>query len=271
MAYEKQTWATGEVITQEKLNHMEDGIANAGGDAGYECSETVTELFSETITTSGIQNQASFSYSEIITADELIVTYDGVEYTCSRITLVEGSVYGYGGVTPSSMDYSQYPFAIIAQSNGNSINCETAGEHTVKVEAASTAVTTTPCFEKAVKSVIGGAEIIKLGTTEITMYQGRDYAQGTCSFEDGKYLSDILNGKKIIEYYGDFKYKNTGQFTKFILLEWLGVDINSGGDIRTMQSTGWAEHSANCAMTARGSESADADTTYNATIYAVCM
>lgn len=35
MAYEKQTWTTGEVITQEKLNHMEDGIANAGGDVEY--------------------------------------------------------------------------------------------------------------------------------------------------------------------------------------------------------------------------------------------
>lgn len=31
MAYEKQTWADGDIITQEKLNHMEDGIANAGG------------------------------------------------------------------------------------------------------------------------------------------------------------------------------------------------------------------------------------------------
>lgn len=31
MAYEKQTWVTGEVITKEKLNHMEDGIANNGG------------------------------------------------------------------------------------------------------------------------------------------------------------------------------------------------------------------------------------------------
>lgn len=29
MAYEKYTWVTGEVITQEKLNHMEDGIAEA--------------------------------------------------------------------------------------------------------------------------------------------------------------------------------------------------------------------------------------------------
>ena len=31
MAYEKQTWKTGDVITESKLNYMEDGIANAGG------------------------------------------------------------------------------------------------------------------------------------------------------------------------------------------------------------------------------------------------
>lgn len=30
MSYEKQNWVTGEVITANKLNHMEDGIANAG-------------------------------------------------------------------------------------------------------------------------------------------------------------------------------------------------------------------------------------------------
>ena len=29
--YEKQNWKTGDVITQEKLNHMEDGIASSGG------------------------------------------------------------------------------------------------------------------------------------------------------------------------------------------------------------------------------------------------
>ena len=28
MAYQKQTWVTGETITEQKLNHMEDGIAN---------------------------------------------------------------------------------------------------------------------------------------------------------------------------------------------------------------------------------------------------
>lgn len=33
MAYEKTTWATGDVITAEKLNHAEDGIA-AGSETG---------------------------------------------------------------------------------------------------------------------------------------------------------------------------------------------------------------------------------------------
>lgn len=31
MSYDKNTWATGDTITAQKLNHMEDGIANAGG------------------------------------------------------------------------------------------------------------------------------------------------------------------------------------------------------------------------------------------------
>ena len=31
MSYTKQTWTTGETITADKLNHMEDGIDGAGG------------------------------------------------------------------------------------------------------------------------------------------------------------------------------------------------------------------------------------------------
>ena len=29
--YSKQTWKNGDVITEDKLNHIEDGIANGGG------------------------------------------------------------------------------------------------------------------------------------------------------------------------------------------------------------------------------------------------
>ena len=31
MAYTKNTWRTGDIVSSQKLNHMEDGIANAGG------------------------------------------------------------------------------------------------------------------------------------------------------------------------------------------------------------------------------------------------
>lgn len=34
MAYSKQTWETDQTITAEKLNHMEDGIANNQGEKG---------------------------------------------------------------------------------------------------------------------------------------------------------------------------------------------------------------------------------------------
>lgn len=34
MAYEKQTWVCGDVVTADKLNHMEDGIAECCG-GGY--------------------------------------------------------------------------------------------------------------------------------------------------------------------------------------------------------------------------------------------
>lgn len=50
MAYEKNEWELGDIITAEKLNHMEDGIADAnegggGGGTGYYdvvCTITVT-------------------------------------------------------------------------------------------------------------------------------------------------------------------------------------------------------------------------------------
>lgn len=34
MSYEKQTWVNGEVITADKLNHMENGIESSGGGGG---------------------------------------------------------------------------------------------------------------------------------------------------------------------------------------------------------------------------------------------
>ena len=51
MAYEKQTWTTGDVITQEKLNHMEDGIADADGGGVLVVNATTTTSEGRTATT----------------------------------------------------------------------------------------------------------------------------------------------------------------------------------------------------------------------------
>lgn len=62
MSYTPTEWKTGDVITAEKLNKLEDGVANAGGDSGggvliatitespeddfseYSCNKTFNEL-----------------------------------------------------------------------------------------------------------------------------------------------------------------------------------------------------------------------------------
>lgn len=59
MAYEKQTWECGETITADKLNHMEDGIANASG-GGTEPFLIFKEVSTE-FTTEPCPNDASKS------------------------------------------------------------------------------------------------------------------------------------------------------------------------------------------------------------------
>lgn len=65
MSYEKQTWATGDIITADKLNHMEDGIAGAGGDVEY----VITE---QTVTTNG-EGVAELNVDYEFTDDEWVI------------------------------------------------------------------------------------------------------------------------------------------------------------------------------------------------------
>ena len=58
MSYTKQTWQTGDVITAEKLNHMEDGIG----------SDEVGNFLIKFTPTSPITGTIDKTYSEIIAA-----------------------------------------------------------------------------------------------------------------------------------------------------------------------------------------------------------
>lgn len=91
MSYTKQTWINGETITDTKLNHMEDGIADAGGGG----------VMNVTTTDNGTAYVMNKTYNEIKTAflsgTTIIVTLTQGDPEGSYSTdksVVTG--YGYG-------------------------------------------------------------------------------------------------------------------------------------------------------------------------------
>lgn len=90
MAYTKQTWANGDVITAEKLNHMEDGIESA-----------VPAMFIITLEQSGDDYTIDKTMAEIMSAynSGLIPV---VKYGNSFLYLLyepDGEVITFGGIT----------------------------------------------------------------------------------------------------------------------------------------------------------------------------
>lgn len=171
MAYNKYTWVDGELITAEKLNHMEDGIAEGGGgDVGYECTETTEQLFGETVTTAESEDGcfAELAYSEPITADELTVIFNGTQYICSKIE-GEDTVY-YGGFDPNTgmPDFTNYPFGIVSEDGVNVIATESPMTVTVSASVTSPTVETTECFERAVKSACGRVLVVNVNEVSST-------------------------------------------------------------------------------------------------------
>lgn len=196
MAYEKQTWVNGDVITAEKLNHMEDGIAE-GGEAGYAYSVEETFLFNETFESGREQgaphSQAQLNYSDPITADVLKVEFDGVEYICP-LERVQGSVYTYGEST-----FEKYPFMIVSNQSvhQNWVYMPTTAEHSIEVSSFDESVSTTRGFEKAVNAAYDGVEIVDIVQT------GTDSTTGNptfnVSFEKCQQIaSDFAQGKTLV-------------------------------------------------------------------------
>lgn len=114
MAYEKQTWTTGEVITQEKLNHMEQGIEDA-----YELP-TVTETDNGKVL--GVEN-GQFGLVSGGGGDGLKNLVDGS---------ATGSVRGVGTIEEdSSYTMGQHAFAegFRTEASGDASHAEGYGTH----------------------------------------------------------------------------------------------------------------------------------------------
>ena len=69
MSYDKQTWQRGDVITANKLNHMEDGIATGGG--GVLVVNRITE---------GQTTRLDHTWQEIRNAPIAVISLDNGTY-----------------------------------------------------------------------------------------------------------------------------------------------------------------------------------------------
>lgn len=147
MSYTPIGWQTGDTITAEKLNKM---------DNGWSVTSETTTLCDETITTvdDGGVYDGQLSVSSV-TASNIIVTYDGTTYQCVR-----DSNSGYGD--DGNYTFADYPFRI--ESDGFIIT-ETGGSHTVKVEAVESNADTSSAFAAAVSSVLPFLLVVPQVTT----------------------------------------------------------------------------------------------------------
>lgn len=117
---------------------------------GYKCSEETATVFDGNLTTTYSAemggNYVNFSTSEQLTADPITVTFDGTEYELPKAN------GGYGEMGGSGMVFTTYPcFVSRAYANNCLLWTSTAGTYSVKIEQPGEVITTTECFEKAVR------------------------------------------------------------------------------------------------------------------------
>ena len=160
MSYTPINWQTGETITAEKLNKMDNGwgIGNA-------------QLFSETVTTSAQSGMfgATLEYASPIDSNTIKVTFNNDEYICDRIDAFGG--YYYGGFSENGPDFSEYPFLLECDPSvpENHIFTRTAGTFSVVVSVDG-AIVISDNFRNAVEAVFKGTQFPFLCVSGETTY-----------------------------------------------------------------------------------------------------
>lgn len=175
MSYTPINWQTGDTITAEKLNKM---------DNGWGVTSNTTVLCNDTITSvdDGGMYVAQLSASSI-TASTIVVTFDGSTYQCAQ----DGD-RGYGDST--DFTFATYPFRI--ESDGFIIT-ETGGSHTVKVE---TATTTTEASSSFLNAVAFASPVMRIILKQTTWQQAHDaMAAGKLA-----YYVAVVDGDEVIQF-----------------------------------------------------------------------
>lgn len=164
MAYEKHEWQTGEVITAEKLNNIENGVDKAQN--GWEVTTDYTTVWEGSVTTtttdagvevfpSGFDNGDIDSTIFADTVENIRVTLNGDVYVLSP------STKNFGGQTPlvyygaepiqeePYLDFSEYPISFV---KGSNVAVSAPGTYTMKVEAFGKVYSVGEDFTRAVQS-----------------------------------------------------------------------------------------------------------------------
>lgn len=159
MSYTPIGWQTGDTITAEKMNKMDNGWSVS--------SISETYINNESITTSEKGEGAASaptSYQSPITDDSITVIFNGTTYTCAK------GGFGYGAVENGPVaDFTTYPFGLVPLGPVLLLT-ETAGTYTLTVSANSTSVEVSDPFQTAVNSVVDTSTMPMLcvsGTTTL--------------------------------------------------------------------------------------------------------
>lgn len=155
MAYVSKEWVTGETITADGLNNIEEGIQEAlecsGSDAGYSCTETQVTAFEGSLTTTsmGSFNGVTFTSTEPIEGDSITVTFNDTEYELPKV----GAGYGEFDANNSPV-FTNYSCAIAVINNEQYFFfTPSASTNSVKIEVSNEVITTSDCFRKAVQTI----------------------------------------------------------------------------------------------------------------------
>ena len=155
MSYEKHTWETGETITAEKLNNIEQGMANVSTE-GYECTEILTEVFNGSLTTElmGSFSGVSFTPSQLIEGDSITVTLNDTDYILPKTTVPFGDIYGEAD-SSSNPAFTNYPCAVGIASGTYYFFTPSNGTYQVVISNRSLQAEVSEYFTKAVEKVVG--------------------------------------------------------------------------------------------------------------------
>lgn len=147
MAYTPINWQTGDTITAEKMNKM---------DNGWSVESSNTTLCEESVTTAVGQMglpEAVLSYSNVINATRILVTLNGVTYTCPKMEANGQEFYGGFDMEANAPDFTDFPFFIWSMGGTNTLYTQSASTYAIKIVEPSETIEVSDDFQTIINSL----------------------------------------------------------------------------------------------------------------------